>query len=146
MDQATYRANAATIVKIYLGKGLTMAQAIGVMTQFDAESSLSPKAIGDHGSAFGLAQMHPDRIAAIKKGCGIDLHALPPIADQCEAVWWELNASEHKALAALRAAKTAFDAGHDMCRFYERPASTAQYQIRGNKAEVWASYFAKHPV
>jgi hypothetical protein len=57
-----------------------------------------------------------------------------------------LTHTEKTAGAKIKAAATAFDAGHDAARFWERPASTAQYAKRGSTAEKWAVYFAKHLV
>jgi hypothetical protein len=145
LDLKTYYATAGQIYQFFLGKGLTSAQAAGILAQADAESTLRPAVVGDHGQAFGLFQLHPVRADAIHAATGIDVHAAT-VEQQCEAVWWELHNSEKKALAAILAAKTAYDAGHDACRFYERPGSTAQYAIRGNKAENWAVWFEKHPV
>lgn len=144
-DLTQYYATAGRIYKFFLANGLTAGQACGILAQASAESSLRPSVIGDHGEAHGLFQLHADRIAAIKAGCGIDIVSAS-VEDQCKAVLWELKNSEHKAYRALLAAKTAYDSGHDMCRFYERPASTAQYAVRGNAAEKWLVHFIKNPV
>lgn len=145
-DLKTYYANAATIYKFWLDAGFTPAVAAGLLAQADAESSLNPLAVGDHDSAFGIDQWHPARVQAILTGCGVDLTKKPPLADQLKAALWELQHPEKGALAKIVAAKTAYDAGHDACRYWERPASTAQYAKRGDKAEAWAVYFSKHPV
>lgn len=146
VDLKTYYASAATIYKFWLDAGLTPAQACGLLAQADAESSLNANAIGDHDQAFGLDQWHGDRVAAIKAGCGVDLKKLPPLADQLKAALWELQHAEKHALAQIKTATTAYDAGYAACRFWERPGSTAQYAKRGAKAEQWAVYFQKHPV
>jgi hypothetical protein len=143
---SSYNECAATIYKFWLANGFSPAQACGLLAQADAESSLKPGAVGDHGEAFGLHQWHRSRAAIIDAGCGIDLTKLPPLEDQLRAALWELTHTEKAAVAKIKAAKTAFDAGHDACRFWERPASTAQYAKRGSTAEKWAVYFAKHPV
>jgi Phage tail lysozyme len=141
-----YYATAATIYAFWLDAGFSPAQAAGLLAQADAESSLNPKAVGDHDKAFGLHQWHSERLALIKRGCGIDLKTLPPLADQLKAALWELEHPENGALLRIRMAKTAYEAGYDAARFWERPGSTLQYQKRGDKAEAWAVYFAKHPV
>jgi hypothetical protein len=86
------------------------------------------------------------KLDAIRKGCGVDLKKLPPLEDQLKAALWELQHTEKNALAKIKAATTAYDAGHDAARFWERPASTAQYANRGSTAEKWAVFFGKHPV
>lgn len=140
-----FYAAAATIHKFYISNGLTSAQACGLLAQADAESSLNPAAVGDRGQAFGLHQWHPARIDAIRNGCGIDLRRLPPLEDQLKAALWELNHTERRALVAIKAAKTAYDAGYAACRYWERPAGAAQYARRGARAEAWEAWFAKHP-
>ncbi|WP_298357474.1 phage tail tip lysozyme [Rhodoblastus sp.] len=140
-----YCANAAMIYRFWLAAFESHAVAAGLLAQADAESSLNPKAVGDHGQAFGLDQWHGARAAVILKGCGVDLTRLPPIADQLKAALWELRGPEHFALQKILAAKTAWDAGYAACRYWERPGSTLQYAKRGDKAEAWAVYFAKHP-
>jgi hypothetical protein len=142
----TYNQEAATIYKFWLANGFTPAQACGLLAQADAESSLDPKAVGDHGQAFGIQQWHAARIDAIRDDCGVDLAKLPPLADQLKAALWELQHTEKNALAKIKSATTAYDAGHDAARYWERPASTAQYAKRGSTAEKWAVYFGKHPV
>jgi len=144
-DLQPYYASASAIYSFFTAKGLTPEQACGVVAQADAESSMRVNVIGDKDHAFGLFQLHSDRVAPIKSKTGIDMKTAT-LEQQCEGVWFELHFSEKKALAALLATKTAFDAGHDLCRFYERPASTAQYQVRGDKAENWLAYFKKNPV
>ncbi len=147
-----YNAAAATIYQFWLGAKLPHGQkfapchAAGLLAQADAESSLNPQAVGDHDKAFGLFQWHGARAAAIRSGCGIDLTTLPPLADQLEAALWELTVPEHHALQMILATTTAYDAGYAAARFWERPGSTLQYAKRGDKAEAWAVYFAKHPV
>ena len=145
-DLKTYYANAAIIYSRFMIKpGVKSCHALGLLTQADAESSLRALVVGDHGTAFGLFQEHEARVAAIKAGCGIDMHTAS-IPDQCDGVWWELTHTEKAALAHILAAKTAYDAAYAACRYFERPASTAQYAKRGDKAEQWAVYFSKHPV
>jgi hypothetical protein len=141
-----YDSNAATIYQFWLAVGLTPAQACGLLAQADAESSLCPKAVGDHGQAFGLDQWHTSRIDAIRNGCGVDLKTLPPLTDQLKGALWELTHTEKLAFQRIKDAKTSFDAGYVACRYWERPGSTAQYARRGDIAEAWAAYFRKHPV
>ncbi len=143
---ATYYPNAATIYKFWLAAGFTPAQSAGLLAQADAESSLDVKAVGDHGAAFGLDQWHLSRCDAIRNGCGVDLKKLPPLADQLKAALWELQHTEKGALAKIRAAQSAYDAGYAACRYWERPGSTPQYGKRGSRAEWWATYFSRHPV
>jgi hypothetical protein len=143
---STYYSNAAAIYQFWLANGFTPAQGAGMLAQADAESSLETYAVGDHDQAFGLHQWHLSRVDAIRNGSGVDLTKLPPLADQLKAALWELQHTEKAALAHVKAARTAYDAGYAAARFWERPGSTAQYAKRGDRAEYWATYFAKHPL
>jgi hypothetical protein len=145
-EAASYDDKAVLIFKFWLAAGFTPAQACGLLAQADAESALDPKAVGDHGQAFGLDQWRASRVDAIRNGCGVDLRKLPSLEDQLKAALWELQHTENPALNRIKAAKTAFDAGYAAARFWERPASTAQYAKRGSRAEFWATYFSRHPV
>ena len=144
MKSSTYDASAATIFEFWLAAGLTPAQACGLLAQAAAECSLNPNAVGDHDQAFGLEQWHSSRIDAIRNGCGIDLAALPPLAVQLKAALWELQHTERRAFAQIKAAKNAYDAGYAACRYWGRHPPTAQYAKRGDAAEKWADYFAKN--
>lgn len=115
--------------------------ACGILAQIQGESSFDPSAIGDRDSAFGICQWHADRIALIKAGCGIDIHALPDFATQCEAIWFELNSSERAALAAIKAATTPYDAGSVAETTYERSGTSGDPEKRGNFAVAWAKTF-----
>jgi hypothetical protein len=146
MNQAAYYATAAQIAKFWLDAGLTLPQACGLLAQADAESSLNPKAVGDHGQAFGLNQWHASRVHAIKKGCSVDLTKLPSLADQLKAALWELNGPESHAFTLIKQQVTAYDAGFVACRTWERPASVAQWPKRGGRAQEWFEHFGKNPI
>ena len=139
-------ANRKTIYAFWLGAFNLPSAAAGLTAQALGESSYDPAAIGDHGTAYSLQQWHGVRAAAIEAGCGIDVTKLPPLADALKAALWELRNPEKGALAHILSAKTAYDAGYAACRYWERPAATADYAKRGNLAEEIAVYFSKNPV
>lgn len=132
---------ARQIYEFWIGVGLTASQACGMLAQADAESSFNFKAVGDHGEAFGLHQMHTDRIKLINEGCGIDISKLPPVLDQLKGIWYELQHSEHGALKHIRATTNATDAGQVACKYYERPASAQEPLKRGVTSKGWYDYF-----
>lgn len=117
--------------------------ACGVLAQIQGESSFDPEAIGDHDSAFGICQWHEDRIAIIKQFGHIDLRSdpMPDFATQCEAIWFELNYSEKKALAAFKMAATPYDAGYQGEIAYERSGTPGDPEKRGGFANSWAKVF-----
>ena len=144
-DLRPYYTVAAQICAFFTDHGFTLEQACGVVANADAASGLRLCALGDDAHGFGLFQLPPERLSLIRAGRGVDLKNAPA-AEQCAGVLWELNHCERRAMIALREATTAFDAGHDFCRYYQRPGDTRQYQIRGDKAEGWRKYFRAHPL
>lgn len=131
---------AEVLYEYFIKVGLTSAQACGVVAQADAESGFNTQARGDGGEAHGLFQMHPDRIALIKAH-GFDMTS-PSALVQAEGVWWELQNSETEALGQLRASHSAYQAGHAMSVYYERPANEVEEaNRRGNLAAKWFRYF-----
>jgi Phage tail lysozyme len=141
LTPAQHDANAKVVYDFWIGKGFTPAQAAGFVANADAEVSLDPTLIGDHGQAVGIAQWHPDRAAAIIKGCGIDVAKQTDLPSQLAAMWWELQHPEHHALALIQRTTTAYDAGATICRAFERSGLGAQPDIRGKKAQTWDNYF-----
>jgi hypothetical protein len=147
LDQAQYAANAREIYAWWRARGMSRIFACGMLAQADAESSLDPNAIGDHDEAFGLHQLHMDRIKLIRDGdkqwpgCGVDISKLPAISTQLDGVFWELQHSEHGALTQILAATTANDAGVAASRFYERPGAQGQAAKLGQLAQKWDEYF-----
>jgi hypothetical protein len=111
--------------------------AVAAVVNAAAESAMDPAAIGDHDTAFGLWQLHPNRAGPIAKAIGIDLTILPPVADQCRAIWQELQTSEKHALAMIKAAPDAQFATEAWCQYYERPGAPGQVQKRGAATDGW---------
>jgi hypothetical protein len=122
-------------------------QSCGMVAQARGESNFVAHIMGDNGHAYGMFQLHADRAKLIcdgglgYKGCGIDVTTLPPADKQLEAVWWELQHSEHSALKAILATANVYDAGFVACQKYERPANHIDWDKRGKFAQEWYSYF-----
>lgn len=115
--------------------GWSQAQAAGIVANLAHESGLNPRAVGDSGQAFGIAQWHPDRQANFRKWAGKDITA-STLEDQLGFVQYELTrGAEQRAGAMLLAARNAQDAGAAMSRYYERPlAADAEAAKRGATA------------
>ena len=126
---------------LFLKAGLTGAQACGPLASIEIESGFNPRAVGDHGQAHSLCQWHPDRVAHILHGCGIDVRTAG--FDQCvEACIWELQHVETEAWNALRRAHSPQQAAAAFVTFYERPANLRQQiAIRAAAAGRWAKVF-----
>lgn len=109
--------------------GLTLEQARGIVGNLVGESNLDPKAVGDGGLAYGVAQWHPDRQANFKKAFGIDIRN-STFQQQLEFVRWELLNTEKKAFEALLGENTIAGAVKSFMKKYERPANMSSYQSR----------------
>lgn len=113
--------NAKAALNFFIGKGLTPAQAAGIVGNLQAESGMgiNPGAVGDGGKAIGIAQWHPDRRAnferAFKKPFGQST-----FQDQLNFIWWELNNTERNAMNKLRSARSAEQAAAIFDQYYER--------------------------
>jgi hypothetical protein len=79
-----------TAIKHLKRMGYTDSQAIGMVANFSAESSMNHKAVGDGGKAFGLAQWHPHRQADFEKMFGFPIQK-SSFEDQVEFAGWELR-------------------------------------------------------
>jgi hypothetical protein len=114
--------NAAAAVEFYKSRGWTPEQAAGIAANLHSESAMNPRAVGDGGSAYGLAQWHPDRQADFARWAGKDIRD-STLQEQMEFVHYELTqGKERLAGNALRAARSAREAGSTVSRMYERPA------------------------
>jgi len=131
-----------TIYHFFTNAGLTPEQACGIIANVEAESGFDINNVGDGGRAKGIFQMHPDRRGTIKEATGIDM-AHDSVLDQCKGAFWELQNVEVTAYAKLKAAETAFKAGYNWCRYYERPASHYEWIKRGKRAQHWYEHFTK---
>jgi hypothetical protein len=106
------------LMKFFMGKGLTQAQAAGVVGNAFAESSLNPTAT--NGDAKGLFQWTGPRAAAFQKMYGVSPDKAT-VQQQEEFAWMELKAGEGGALDALDATNTPGDAGAAFAATFERP-------------------------
>jgi len=103
--------------------GWTREQAIGIAANIQAESGGNARAVGDSGSAYGLAQWHPDRQAAFARWAGHDIRSSTH-DEQLAFINYELRqGSEQKAGRALSAATDASQATSIITSLYERPAN-----------------------
>jgi hypothetical protein len=141
---------------LWIAKGVSMPFALGMIAQAEAESSFDPNAMGDYPNhdhtkaptAFGLYQLHSDRLAAIKAGTSVDIEALVR-AKQCtfqhciDAAWWEFTHMHWAGMATIAAQKTAYGAAYQACALFERAGAEGAAQRRGHMAERWTMHFAK---
>jgi hypothetical protein len=120
--------------------------AIGAVANEDAETSFLWHSVGDNGEAHGSFQDHDDRVALIKKGCGIDVSS-PNTShlDMLRAALYELNTTEKHSLQELLATTNAYDAAVAWCKYFERAGAPNATSKRGVRAIFWAQYFKLSP-
>ncbi len=110
--------------------GWSKEQSAGLVANLMAESKLNPGAVGDSGTAFGIAQWHPDRQANFAKWSGKDIRQ-STLQDQLAFVVHELTkGSEWRAGKMLHLAESAQRAGEIVSRYYERPGLTEEIRAR----------------
>lgn len=133
----------------FQGMGWSRAHAAGITANLGLESNFDPKAIGDSGRAYGIAQWHAPRQQQFAKWAGKPIKD-SSLEEQMGFVHYELTeGQEKKAGDLLRATTTARDAGDIVSRKYERPADSngdaakraavAEYLDLGNPASMPAA-------
>ena len=102
---------AAQMVNAVRAKGAENPFVVAVITNAYAESWITPKIVGDQGTAFGPWQHHWDpRGARILAGCGVDVRSETSIAKLVDGLWWELENVFPAAFAKLKASTTCAEA------------------------------------
>lgn len=114
VDQAT---------RFFISKGYTPAQASGIVGNLKAESgpNLNPRAVGDSGRAYGIAQWHPPRQEQFRRVFQKDIRR-SSFQEQLEFIHWELQNTERRAGQMLSKARTPEQAAMIFDKYYERSA------------------------
>lgn len=114
--------------------GWSDAQVKGLLSNLHFESNLNPLAVGDNGSAYGIAQWHADRQAQYAKLFG---HSIKSVRDPAQAlreqlsfIQWELANTHSKAGRRLKSATSAYGASSALVEDYERPKYTGIEKVR----------------
>jgi hypothetical protein len=102
-------------------KGLSKANASGIVGNLYAESKFNPMAIGDNGNSFGVAQWHKDRWNNLKVFAFTTNQDFTKLNTQLEFLWWELNNAETKAYNKLIQTYNPKDSAFVFAKYYERP-------------------------
>lgn len=113
--------NGVGITRFLMSLGYSKANASGIAGNIYVESKYDPKAIGDNGQSFGLAQWHKSRWDSLKnwsKQRGLDINKFET---QLKFIDWELNNTEKKAKRELLQQKTPQDSAFAFAKYYERP-------------------------
>ncbi len=107
------------------GLGLTREQAAGVVGNLQHESGagIAPSGVsGDHGTAHGAAQWRGARFSRLREKAAEWGQDWRTTAAQQRFMRWELDHTEGRAYAALRASKTPEQSADAFNREYERSA------------------------
>lgn len=133
--------NAAAMQKYFQDRGWSPSQAAGIVANLMSESGGRSNAVGDKGSAYGVAQWHKDRQANFAKFAGHDIK-FSTLDEQLSFVNHELRSgTEMGAGRALGGATDAASAGSIVSRLYERPAdASGEASRRGSLAASLAGY------
>lgn len=121
--------------------GWSRSQAIGIVNNLQAESGgkLDHRAVGDSGTAFGVAQWRNERVEMFKRVMGVDI--MNATRDQQYAfVDWELRNTHKGAGDRLRASKSVEDASRIVTTDFEIPAKK---EIRANERAAVATELAR---
>lgn len=131
LETMFYMHSARPLIERMLSKGMKLHHACGPLASIQGECSFNASAVGDKNphtgvyAAHGEFQIHADRIAAIKQGCGIDMLTADAVT-QIDGMWWELNHTEKHARDVLFACANAYDSGYAFAQHYERPANISK--------------------
>ena len=115
--------NAKTAMDYFIQQGWSNEQAAGLVANFQAESgrNLNPAAFNAKEQAYGIAQWRGPRKRDFEREMGRPIKG-SSLDDQLKFVQWELNNTEKRAGARLKAAKSAAEAAAIVDQFYERSA------------------------
>lgn len=102
-------------VDYFVNKGLTKAQAAGLVGNLMRESGMNIAATNPNSGAYGLGQWLGDRRTRLFRRYGYH----PTFEQQLDYVWDELNTSHRRGLQMLRASKTVNDAARNAFGYYE---------------------------
>lgn len=95
-------------------------QITGILANLKQESNFDPKALGDSGQAYGIAQWHPARQKDFQKVFGKDIK-YSTIEEQAKFIDWELKNTERRAGNRLKMAQSPRAAARIFSKDFERP-------------------------
>src|SRR5271165_1585014 len=120
--------------------------AIGLLANFERESSLNLNAIGDHDSAFGLAQRHQPRLAAIVSALKLDIKAAVlakqnTVDNEIRAARWELEHFTFYGRVQIQHAQTPAQSAAEGCMLFERAGFHDAVTQSVMMADRWAKKY-----
>ncbi len=119
----------------YLQKkgGFTQEEAFAIVGNLKQETTgYDPKAVGDGGHAYGLAQWHEDRQANFRKQFGIDIKD-SRFSDQLDFIAWELRGTHSRAYRKMQEASDVAGKAAAFSQYYEAPRDVEVEKARRAK-------------
>jgi hypothetical protein len=110
-------------------KGMTPAQAAGVVGNLIQESTLNSGAFNEAEGAYGLAQWRGSRLSDLQSFAASKGKSIEDVNTQLDFIMHELNGKESKAGRMLFASKTADEAAFNFGKYYERPKTVEQSRL-----------------
>ena len=110
-------------------KGMTPAQAAGVVGNLLQESTLNSGAHNKAENAYGLAQWRGSRLADLQSFAASQGKSIDDVNTQLDFIMHELRGKESKAGQMLFASKTADEAAYNFGKYYERPKTVEQSRL-----------------
>ena len=135
---------AMQIMDYFVEKGLTPAQAAGIVGNMERESRLDPTALeGGSGPGFGLVQWSFGRRDALDQFAASEGKQPGDLKVQLDFLWKEMNTTESATLADFKAHPdmNAAQAAQAFCNDFERPGVVAMSD-RTSAAEQFAQLYA----
>ena len=121
------------VARFLMGLGYSKSNASGIAGNLYTESKFDPKAIGDNGTSFGLAQWHKSRWERLRNWSnqrGLNINTFDA---QLRFMDWELNNTEKRAKSKLLETTNPRDSAYAFAKYYERPQRISEERM--NKAE-----------
>ncbi len=126
--------NEAKVFNFFTARGLTEAQAAGLLGNFLVEDSTLDPTVTNEIGAYGIVQWLGGRLAALKSTHPDDYDTLE---GQLNFVMEEFASSESYAYSKLTAATTAEDAAKAVFTYYERPGDSSLQARIDNAVEQY---------
>lgn len=144
--------NLEKILRYYVGKGLTLAQASGIAGNFSRESGFNPAIVQGgvsatdgytpvDGTGFGIAQWtDAGRQAGLVALSQTSKRSIIDLSLQLDYTWQELSTNRSAALTSLKAATTADNAAFVFHRDYEGSADTEEQVLKNRGGDALNIY------
>jgi hypothetical protein len=122
--------NSKSAIDYLVSKGLTPAQAAGVVGNLIQESTLNSGAFNKSEGAYGLAQWRGSRLQDLQQFASSRGKDIGDVNTQLDFIMHELSGKERKAGAMLASSTTAEEAAFNFGKYYERPKVVEQSRMQ----------------